>query len=121
MLASGLTPVEAAVAGERAAGVASPEAVGWIEPLPERTDDMVSRRQAAEELTNVLVARASTDWMTASAPSWWNGSRGCRLRWRVRKPDDRGARCVALKEMTVRPAGPPRPFHPSIPSTRRVR
>lgn len=57
VLASGLTPVEAAVAGERAAGVASPEAVGWIEPLPERTDDMVSRRRAAEELTNVLVAR----------------------------------------------------------------
>jgi hypothetical protein len=58
VLASGLTPVEAAVAGERAAGVASPEAVGWNGPLPERTDDMVSRRQAAEALTNLLLARA---------------------------------------------------------------
>ncbi len=58
VLASGLTPVEAAVAGDRAAGVASPESVGWTEPLPERTDELVTRRLAAEELTNLLVARA---------------------------------------------------------------
>ena len=57
VLASGLTPVEAAVAGAREAGVASPETVGWTGPLPERTDELVARRQAAEELTNGMVAR----------------------------------------------------------------
>ena len=40
---SGLTPVEAAVAGTRATGVASPESVGWAGPLPERTDELVAR------------------------------------------------------------------------------
>ncbi len=54
VLASGLTPLEAAVAGT--SQFYRPQSVGWAEPLPECTEDMLARKRQAEELTNRLVA-----------------------------------------------------------------
>jgi hypothetical protein len=54
VLASGLTPLEAATAS--ASDFYTPKAVGWTEPFPEVTDDLRARRVAAEELTNRMVA-----------------------------------------------------------------
>ncbi|HEX4018695.1 MAG TPA: hypothetical protein VHX15_18295 [Frankiaceae bacterium] len=56
VLASGLTPVEAAAAS--ATEFYKPQSVGWADPLPEITDDLLARRQAAEDLTNQMVAPA---------------------------------------------------------------
>lgn len=76
VLASGLTPVEAAVAGTRAAGVASPESVGWDGPLPERTAELVTRRAEAEELTNRLVARGFAGLDDAERAELFEGVNG---------------------------------------------
>jgi hypothetical protein len=56
VLASGLTPLEAATAS--ATDYYQPQSVGWTDPLPEVTDDLRIRRKAAEELTDRMVAPA---------------------------------------------------------------
>ena len=56
VLASGLTPVEAAVAS--ATDFYRPQSVGWTEPLPELTEELLEKRQRAEDLTDSLVAPA---------------------------------------------------------------
>ena len=56
VLASGLTPVEAAAAS--ATEFYKPQSVGWTDPLPEVTAELLARRQAAEDLTNRMVAPA---------------------------------------------------------------
>jgi hypothetical protein len=56
VLASGLTPVEAAAAS--ATEFYKPQSVGWTDPLPEVTDELLARRKAAEDLTNRMVAPA---------------------------------------------------------------
>lgn len=56
VLASGLTPVEAAAAS--ATEFYKPQSVGWTDPLPEVTDELLARRAAAEDLTNRMVAPA---------------------------------------------------------------
>jgi hypothetical protein len=54
VLASGLTPVEAAAAS--ATEFYKPQSVGWTDPLPLVTDELLARRKAAEELTDRMVA-----------------------------------------------------------------
>jgi hypothetical protein len=56
VLASGLTPLEAATANS--SDFYSPKSVGWSEPFPELTDELRARRVAAEELTDRMVATA---------------------------------------------------------------
>ncbi len=56
VLASGLTPVEAAAAS--ATDYYKPQSVGWTDPLPDVTDELRARRQAAEKLTDRMVAPA---------------------------------------------------------------
>ncbi len=58
--ATGLSPVEAAVAlyNGQATGFGSPQAMGWPEPLPECTDELLERRRQAEELTDRIMAPA---------------------------------------------------------------
>jgi hypothetical protein len=56
VLASGLTPLEAATAS--ATDFYKPQSVGWSDPLPELTDEMRARRVAAEALTDRMVAPA---------------------------------------------------------------
>ncbi len=56
VLASGLTPVEAAAAS--ATEFYKPQSVGWTDPLPEVTHELIARRNAAEDLTNRMVAPA---------------------------------------------------------------
>jgi len=53
---AGLTPLEAVVAGE--GGPRNAAFFGWSEPLPEASDELQSRREHAEELTDELVAPA---------------------------------------------------------------
>ncbi len=56
VLASGLTPVQAAAAS--ATEFYRPQSVGWADPLPEVTEELMARRRAAEELTDRMVAPA---------------------------------------------------------------
>ncbi len=56
VLAGGLTPVEAAAAS--ATEFYQPQSVGWTDPLPAVTDELLARRAAAEDLTNRMVAPA---------------------------------------------------------------
>ena len=53
---AGLTPLEAVVAGP--GGPENAAFFGWSETLPEATDELRSRRERAEELTDELVAPA---------------------------------------------------------------
>ncbi len=56
VLASGLTPVQAAAAS--ATEFYRPQSVGWADPLPDVTEELMARRRAAEELTDRMVAPA---------------------------------------------------------------
>jgi hypothetical protein len=56
VLATGLTPLEATLAGPL--GVAGAQAIGWDGQLPDCTDELLSRRGEAERLTDRIVARA---------------------------------------------------------------
>ncbi len=58
VLAEGLTPIEAVLAGPGGAGNAA--MFGWAEPYPEITEEIRDRRAAAESRTNALVAPALT-------------------------------------------------------------
>jgi hypothetical protein len=56
VLASGLLPLEATIAGGGGPDVA--RFFGWPDPLPEATPDVLERRERAETLTDELAARA---------------------------------------------------------------
>jgi hypothetical protein len=56
VLASGLTPLEAVVAGP--CGVAHATYFGWPPPYPEPSSGLAARHSAAESLTNVLAGPA---------------------------------------------------------------
>ncbi|RAY12031.1 hypothetical protein DPM19_27170 [Actinomadura craniellae] len=61
VLAGGLTPLEAILAGSSdflEAGAGNARFFGWPEPYAEPTEEVRRRRAAAEELTDVLVAPA---------------------------------------------------------------
>jgi hypothetical protein len=56
VLAVGLTPLEATVAGPF--GASGAQAIGWDGELPACTDELASRREEAEHLTDRMAARA---------------------------------------------------------------
>jgi hypothetical protein len=61
VLATGLSPLEAVLAGTSAlipSGEANAEYFGWQRPYPEVTPELAERRARAEELTDTLVAPA---------------------------------------------------------------